>query len=76
MEKRLNEHEAAKVLGRPVGTLRQWRHLNRGPAYHKQMGHVFYIEKDLIDFTMGNRIDPAAIRAQQQAAEGQPVELH
>lgn len=34
--------QLAEFLGRPEGTLKQWRYHGRGPAYIKTGGHVRY----------------------------------
>ena len=38
----LNEKQAAAHIGQQPGTLRQWRSLSKGPAYHKKGRRVFY----------------------------------
>ena len=38
----VNDREAAKFLGNKVQTLRNWRHLRRGPAYIKLGRSVRY----------------------------------
>ena len=38
----LNEKQAAAYIGQQPGTLRQWRSLSNGPAYHKKGRRVFY----------------------------------
>ena len=42
--------EAARALRVSKGTLNQWRHHNRGPAYLKVGGQVRYREEDLLAF--------------------------
>jgi hypothetical protein len=54
----INEYEAAKYLGRSVVTLRNWRHLRRGPAYVKTGKAVSYLMDDLEAYLIANRIDP------------------
>lgn len=38
----LSTKEAAEILNRPVGTLRQWRHRRYGPRGFAMNGRVFY----------------------------------
>ena len=54
----VNEHEAAALLGRSVQSLRNWRHLRRGPAYTKQGRSVSYLVADLHSYLQACRIDP------------------
>lgn len=57
--KPLNPKEAAEFLGKPVGTLNNWRWAGRGPAYIK-VGHaVRYLEEDLVRFIEANRVEPS-----------------
>ena len=60
----LNDVRAAQYLGVAVQTLRNWRHLCRGPAYHKlspgPRGRVGYLVEDLQDYLNRCRIDPEA----------------
>jgi hypothetical protein len=42
-ENRLNEHEAAKYLKRPVSTLRHWRVKGGGPDYLKVGRRIEYL---------------------------------
>lgn len=42
----------------PTGTLRQWRYLNKGPAYSKIGRHVRYRVDDLDAFIAAQRVDP------------------
>jgi len=56
----LNENQAAKVLNRPVGTLRRWRFRKIGPPWYKACGQVRYIENELITWLPSNRVDPGA----------------
>jgi hypothetical protein len=41
-DKLMNTAETAAYLGRPVGTLRQWRHKHVGPACFRMLGSVVY----------------------------------
>lgn len=43
----LDEKQAADYIGQKPGTLRQWRSLSRGPAYHKKGRRVLYKKSDL-----------------------------
>lgn len=62
----LNDREAAKYLGVAVQTLRNWRHVGKGPAYYKltpgPRGRVIYEVSDLVDFKSRHRVDPGAAR--------------
>ena len=56
----VNETQAAEILGRAVQTLRNDRHLRKGPAYLK-LGRSFkYRMNDLFDYMERHRIDPEA----------------
>jgi len=46
----IGEHEAARVLGMAVGTLRRWRWAGQGPSYVKMHGAVRYSREDLHRF--------------------------
>lgn len=54
----VNEHEAARLLGVAVQTLRNWRHQRRGPAYCKAGTRVNYLVEDLKSYREKRRIDP------------------
>ena len=54
----VNEHEAARILGLSVQTLRNWRHLRRGLAYCKLGRSVAYRKEDIKAFQLKNRIEP------------------
>jgi len=54
----LCEKEAAKQMGLKVQTLRNWRHLRKGPAYLKLGRRVLYTEHDLKDYMEKKRVDP------------------
>jgi hypothetical protein len=43
----MDEKQAALYIGQKPGTLRQWRTLGKGPAYHKKGRRVFYKKYDL-----------------------------
>ena len=52
----LDEHAAAKVLGLSVITLRNYRHLRRGPDYVKLGRSVRYRLEDLEEYIERHRI--------------------
>ncbi len=54
----VSDVEAAKILSSSPQTLRNWRHLGRGPVYHKRGRMVRYKVQDLSDFMAAGRIDP------------------
>lgn len=43
----LTIEEAAEALRTPVGTLRYWRHMNKGPKAARIGGRVMYRQADL-----------------------------
>ena len=57
----VNEHEAARILGVAVQTLRNWRHQRRGPAYLKSGTRVNYLVEDLKAYREKHRIDPEKV---------------
>ena len=57
-EKYVGDVEAAKIISSSPQTLRNWRHLGRGPAYSKRGRMVRYRVQDLLDFMAAGRIDP------------------
>jgi hypothetical protein len=56
----LNDVEAAKILSMSPQSLRNYRHLGKGPAYSKKGRMVRYRVQDLLDFMNSGRIDPEA----------------
>ncbi len=55
---RFNDVEAAKYLGlKNAQTLRNWRHLGRGPAYCRLGRRIVYLQEDLDRFLEAGRID-------------------
>jgi predicted site-specific integrase-resolvase len=52
--------EAAKILAVSPQTLRNYRHLGRGPAYSKRGRMVRYRVQDLFDFMASGRVDHEA----------------
>ena len=47
--------ETAAYLDVPPGTLRWWRHKNRGPVYVKLCGKVRYTREDILAFVEAGR---------------------
>jgi len=58
----LNDVEAAKVLSMSPQSLRNYRHLCKGPAYSKKGRMVRYRVQDLLDFMLSGRVDPEGRR--------------
>lgn len=56
--KAVKETEAAEFLDRAVQTLRNDRHLRKGPPYIKMGRSVRYLIGDLLDYVKAHRIDP------------------
>ena len=56
----LNENGAARDLGVAVQTLRNWRHLRKGPAYICVGRRRLYDPADLKAFKRAHRVDPEA----------------
>ena len=54
----VDEHKAAKMLGKSVQTLRNERFLRKGCPYVKLGRSVRYLISDLSDYLNQNRIDP------------------
>lgn len=54
----LDEHQAAMILGVAVQTLRNWRHLRKGPPYHKYGRRVIYSREGLDIYKNRHRVDP------------------
>jgi hypothetical protein len=54
----VNDIEAAKILSVSPQSLRNWRHLRRGPAYSKRGRMVRYSLKELISYMDEGRIIP------------------
>jgi hypothetical protein len=59
-EQFVNDVRASEILCCSVQTLRNYRHLGRGPAYFKRGRMVRYKVADLLDFMNAGRIDPQA----------------
>ena len=58
MDTVITEKEAANYLGLAVQTLRNWRHLKKGPPYLKLSRVVRYRTVDLQNYIKQNRINP------------------
>ncbi len=56
----VNDVEAAQILAVSPQTLRNYRHLGRGPAYSKRGRMVRYRVQDLFDFMASGRVDHEA----------------
>lgn len=57
----LNETQAAEFLGVAVQTLRNWRHLRKGPSYYKYgNGRVVYTLTGIRDYQSRNIVNPEA----------------
>ncbi len=54
----VNDVKAAKILDASPQTLRNWRHLGKGPDYSKKSRMVRYSIKSLIRFMESGRITP------------------
>lgn len=54
----LDENRAAAILGVAVQTLRNWRHLRKGPAYVKMGRSVRYQIVDLESYLQRSKINP------------------
>lgn len=54
----MDEKQASKILGVSVQTLRNWRHLRKGPSYMKMGRAVRYNLEDLQDYMEKKRINP------------------
>lgn len=58
----VNDVEAAKILSVSPQTMRNYRHLGKGPAYSKRGRMVRYRVSDLMAFMAAGRIDPQEAR--------------
>lgn len=56
----LIEEEAAAYLRQAPTTLRQWRHLRKGPAWVKVGKRALYRRSDLEAYVNERRVDPSA----------------
>jgi hypothetical protein len=57
----LTDIEAAAFLGLKPQTLRNWRHLSKGPAYSKMGSRCRYTIEDLEKFRQQKRIEPEPV---------------
>lgn len=55
-DKRVNEKEAAELLGITQKCLQKWRFENKNLSYYKVGRRVFYSTKDIQDFLEGSKI--------------------
>ena len=58
MKKLYTEEKTAKILHVTKGTLAQWRHYQKGPAYIKLGRGVFYDPKDVTDYINSKKVTP------------------
>ncbi len=58
-EQYVNDVRAAQILDCSPQTLRNWRHVGKGPIYNKRGRMVRYSIGALLDFMAAGRIDPA-----------------
>jgi hypothetical protein len=56
----LNERQAAKLIGRSVQTLRNWRCQGREIPYVRQGRSISYLYDDIVAWLDSHRIDPEA----------------
>jgi hypothetical protein len=52
----LTTKETARLVRRPEGTLRRWRATGKGPPGYKLEGQWAYIEDEVIEWILTNRI--------------------
>jgi len=57
----LNTKLSATYLDLKAQTLCNWRHLRRGPIYHKIGGRIVYKKSDLDRFLAAGRVDPSGV---------------
>jgi hypothetical protein len=55
----LTAKAAAKFLGVTTATLCKWRHLRKGPAYHKVTWEATYAREDLENYVRSTRVIPS-----------------
>lgn len=56
----LQPEQVAEMLNKTPASLAQWRHLGRGPKYHKIGRKVQYKQSDVEQFIENNVVDPQA----------------
>ena len=66
LERYVNDVEAAKILSSSPQTLRNWRHMRKGPAYSKRGRMVRYRVSDLLEYMATGRIEPERSEAAAQ----------
>jgi hypothetical protein len=64
LEQFVNDVRASEILSCSVQTLRNYRHLGRGPAYTKRGRMVRYKVADLLNYMAAGRIEPEYQEAQ------------
>jgi hypothetical protein len=63
-----NEREAAEQLRAEPCTLKKWRFLNKGPAFLKLSGKIYYRQDDIEAFIAAARVVPG--RAHRRRKSG------
>ena len=58
MNHKVKDVEAAKIIGLSVQTMRNWRHLRKGPKYLKIGRSIRYDLLDISDWCKKNTINP------------------
>jgi hypothetical protein len=66
MNKGINDVEAAKVMGLAAQTLRNWRHMRKGPKYLKMGRAVRYDLVDIVEFMKNNTINPERLNEEEK----------
>jgi len=54
----ITEKKVSELTGLAVQTLRNWRHLSKGPAYSKIGRAIRYSLDDIRDYFRQRRVDP------------------
>ncbi len=57
-ENLIDEYEAAQILSLSVTTLRNYRHLRKGPNYHKLGSSVRYKLSDIMEYIENCKVYP------------------
>jgi len=65
----LRSKEVAEILGIPESTLRYWRNVGLGPAWHKLEGSIRYDVDDVSRYVEKNRRIPS-VRAFMEEHDG------
>ncbi|MFL6427807.1 MAG: helix-turn-helix transcriptional regulator [Acidobacteriaceae bacterium] len=63
----LDEFQVSELTTIPVKTLRNWRCLRRGPAFHKLGAKVRYAKADVLGYIAQHRREPS-VRASSRIA--------